>query len=86
MQKTHFLFPLLFLLGEDLLKFGQKLKFLKDESRQMHCPGLVSIYRRHNYIYLLRFKVLMEPIILVFIKLIGTAISGHWDLRDTGTT
>ena len=27
----------------------------------------------------------MEPIILVFIKLMGAAISGHWDLRDTGT-
>ena len=57
---------------------------LKDESGEMHsdCPGL---YRRHNYIYLLRFKVLMEPIILVVIKLIGAAFSGHWDLRDTGT-
>ena len=32
---------------------------------------------------LLRFKVLMEPIILVFIKLMGAANSGHWDLRDT---
>ena len=30
--------------------------------------------------------MLMEPIILVFIKLMGAAISGHWDLRDTGTT
>ena len=30
--------------------------------------------------------MLLEPIILVFIKLMGTAISGHWDLRDTGTT
>ena len=29
--------------------------------------------------------MLMEPIILVFIKLMGTTISGHWDLRDTGT-
>ena len=29
--------------------------------------------------------MLMEPIILVFIKLMGAAISGHWDLRDTGT-
>ena len=28
----------------------------------------------------------MEPIILIFIKLMGAAISGHWDLRDTGTT
>ena len=28
----------------------------------------------------------MEPIILVFTKLMGAAISGHWDLRDTGTT
>ena len=28
----------------------------------------------------------MEPIILVFIKLMGANISGHWDLRDTGTT
>ena len=28
----------------------------------------------------------MEPIILVFIKLMGAAISGHWDLQDTGTT
>ena len=28
----------------------------------------------------------MEPIILVFIKLMGPVISGHWDLRDTGTT
>ena len=34
-------------------------------------------FRRHNYIYLLKFKVLMEPIILVFIKLMGAAISGH---------
>ena len=30
--------------------------------------------------------MLMEPMILVFIKLMGAAISGHWDLRDTGTT
>ena len=30
--------------------------------------------------------MLMEPIILVFIKLMGAAISGHWDLQDTGTT
>ena len=30
--------------------------------------------------------MLMEPIILVFIKLMGATISGHWDLRDTGTT
>ena len=30
--------------------------------------------------------MIMEPIILVFIKLMGAAISGHWDLRDTGTT
>ena len=30
--------------------------------------------------------MLMEPIIIVFIKLMGAAISGHWDLRDTGTT
>ena len=52
---------------------------LKDESGQMHSDwsGLVS--RRHNHIYLLRFKVLMEPIIFVFIKLMGAAISGHWD-------
>ena len=28
----------------------------------------------------------MEPIILVFIKLMDATISGHWDLRDTGTT
>ena len=28
----------------------------------------------------------MEPITLVFIKLMDAAISGHWDLRDTGTT
>ena len=28
----------------------------------------------------------MEPIIHVCIKLMGAAISGHWDLRDTGTT
>ena len=28
----------------------------------------------------------MEPIILVFIKLMGAAICGHWDLRDTGTS
>ena len=62
---------------------------LKDESREMHSDfqGLVSIYRRHNYIYLLRFKMLMEPIIIVFIKLMGAAISGHWDLglRETMT-
>ena len=64
------------------------ISMLKDDSGQMHsdCPGIVSIYRRHNYIYLLRFKVLMEPIIIVVIKLMGTAISGQWDLRDTGTT
>ena len=30
--------------------------------------------------------MLMEPIILVFIKFMGAAISGHWDLRDTGAT
>ena len=30
--------------------------------------------------------MLMEPIILVFLKLMGAAISGHWDLRGTGTT
>ena len=30
--------------------------------------------------------MLMEPIILDFIKLMGAAISGHWDLRDTETT
>ena len=30
--------------------------------------------------------MLIEPIILVFLKLMGAAISGHWDLRDTGTT
>ena len=30
--------------------------------------------------------MLMEPIILVVIKLMGAAISGHWDLGDTGTT
>ena len=30
--------------------------------------------------------MLMEPIILVFIKLMGATISGHWDLRDTGTS
>ena len=29
--------------------------------------------------------MLMEPIIFVLIKLMGAAISGHWDLRDTGT-
>ena len=29
--------------------------------------------------------MLMELIILVFIKLMGAAISGHWDLGDTGT-
>ena len=48
------------------------------------CPGLVSIYRRHNYIYLLRFKVLMELIIIVCIKLMGTAISGHWACKTQG--
>ena len=30
--------------------------------------------------------MLMEPNILVFIKHMGAAISGHWDLRDIGTT
>ena len=30
--------------------------------------------------------MLMEPIIIVFVKLMGPAISGHWVLRDTGTT
>ena len=30
--------------------------------------------------------MIMEPVILVFIKLMGVAISGPWDLRDTGTT
>ena len=34
------------------------------------------LYRSHNYLYLLRFKVLMEPIILVFIKLMGAVIRG----------
>ena len=29
--------------------------------------------------------MLMEPIILVFIKLMGAAISGHWDARDYDT-
>ena len=28
----------------------------------------------------------MEPIILVFIKLMGAAISGHWNLRYKGNT
>ena len=28
----------------------------------------------------------MALIILLCIKLMGAAISGHWDLRDTGTT
>ena len=28
----------------------------------------------------------MEPIIIVFIKPMRAAISGHWDLRDTGTS
>ena len=28
----------------------------------------------------------MEPIIIIFIKLMGAAISGHWDLGDTGTS
>ena len=30
--------------------------------------------------------MLMEPIIIVFIKLMGAAISGHWDLGDTVTS
>ena len=30
--------------------------------------------------------MLMEPNILVFIKLMSAAICGHWDLGDTGTT
>ena len=30
--------------------------------------------------------MLMEPNILVFIKFMDAAISGHWDLRDIGTT
>ena len=30
--------------------------------------------------------MLMDPIILVFIKLMGATISGHWDLEDIGTT
>ena len=42
------------------------------------CPGLVS----KTQLYL----TVIQPIILVFIKLMGTAISGHWDLRDIGTT
>ena len=28
----------------------------------------------------------MEPIIIVFNQLVGDAISGHWDLGDTGTS
>ena len=28
----------------------------------------------------------MGPIFLVFIKVMGAAISGHWDLGDTGTS
>ena len=30
--------------------------------------------------------MLMEPIILVFLQPMGAAISGHWDLRGTGTS
>ena len=30
--------------------------------------------------------MLMEPIIIVFIKLMGAAMSGHWGLRETGTS
>ena len=30
--------------------------------------------------------MLMEPIIIVLIKLMGAAITGHWDLGDTGTS
>ena len=30
--------------------------------------------------------MLMEPIIVIFIKLMGAAISGLWDLGVTGTT
>ena len=30
--------------------------------------------------------MLMEPIIVVFIKLMGAAISGRWDLGDTRTS
>ena len=28
----------------------------------------------------------MKPIVIVFIKLMGAAISGHWELQDIGTT
>ena len=42
------------------------------------CPGLVHLP--------VEVKVLMEPIIIVFIKLMGAAISGYWDLRGTGTS
>ena len=50
-----------------------------------YCPGLY-LYKRHNYVYLLRFKVLMELIIHAVIKFMGAVINDHWDLRDTGTT
>ena len=30
--------------------------------------------------------MLIELIIIVFIKLMGAAVSGHWDLGDTGTS
>ena len=30
--------------------------------------------------------MLMEPIIIVFIKPMGAAISSHWELGDTGTS
>ena len=30
--------------------------------------------------------MLMEPIIIVFIKLVGAAISDHWDLGETGNS
>ena len=61
---------------------------LKDESGQMHsdCPGLVSIYRRHNYIYLLRFRVIMEPLILVFSPpLVAIGTCETHGLRETMT-
>ena len=68
------------------LTFMSQSECIRANALRLSRASIYTVYRRHNYIYLLRFKVLMAPIILVFIKLMGAAISGHWDLRDTGTT
>ena len=49
-------------------------------------PMLDLLLHAAAVVYPLGFKLLMELIIFVFNKLMGAAIRGHWNLRDTGTT